>query len=114
MAKDKILEQLETGKVGNEQQLSDLEQNIAMHEEALSLGDEVLRIEEEINKIAVAKPRILEATHEFHNDDSYWELESELRTVKFAQKKMGLLDQRKNLVRSIEEKKKEYERMKGE
>lgn len=114
MDKDKFLEQLESGKVGTDSQVSELEKSIAQHELTLNLQLEKNLIEEEINKIAAAKPRIIEPSHEFQKEDRYWELESILRLKSFEINKLNFEMQLEHLYKTIDAKKKELARLKGD
>lgn len=114
MDKDKILQQLESGKVGTDEQLSDLEKTIEFHKTLKKTHEERMALQEEIAHIAAAKPRMLEPTHEFQKDTRYWELESELRIKNFELDKFNFNAQMEQLDKTIAAKEAEYKRLKGE
>jgi len=114
MSKDKILEQLESGRVGTEEQLSELEKTINFHKEIRKLQVEKMDLNEQIAKIAAAKPRAVEPTHEFQKEDKYWELEAELRIKNFQLDKLNFESQLEHLDKTIKAKEEEYSRLKGE
>lgn len=114
MSKDKLLEKLESGKVGTDEQIAEIESRIQFHEDTLKVQDDLFEAKRAINIIAADKPKIIKPEFEFHNNDEYWALESKIRLLNFKSEELNHKIRREGLVKTIEQQKKELMRMKGE
>lgn len=114
MSKDKLLEQLESGRIGTEEQIKEQEDKISFHEETLKVQDELFEAKKAINILAADKPKIIKPEFEFHNNDEYWALESKIRLLNFKIEELNHKIRREGLVKTIEQQKKELQRLKGE
>lgn len=114
MVENKILQQLESGKIGTEKQIKEQKEAIERHKALYKLNCDKFKLEEEITKLACEKPKALNPTHEFQTDDKYWDLEAQIRKINFEVAKLNHESSLKNLQSTIDNQEKELERLQGD
>lgn len=117
MSENKYLKQVESGVIKtDEAMIKDAEEDLKLHEDTLVLMDAEKKLKIESVEIIEKNPRPLPSNtnlHEFHLSDEFWDNQNKIRRIMLEKELVGMDQQRRQLVKVIEAKRKNVAELKG-